>query len=85
MMKKRYYCTVKPYNENTDMVHFFEFDQNNSRNKSVEEYEADTGYKPLTLAAIKKIISKRVVRGIRGYVYDELRCKGSSVVFVRAI
>lgn len=84
-MKKRYYCTVKLYNENTDMIHFFEFDPNNKRNKSIQEYESETGYNSIPLYKIKKIISRRVARGIRGYVYDELRKNGSSIVFCKAL
>lgn len=79
----RYYCTCETYNDTTDMLTFIKHDESIERFCTCHEYELRTGYKPITRNEVKRIISQRVVYGIRGYVFEELQNKGITVVFVR--
>lgn len=79
----RYYCTCKAYNDTTDMLTFIKHDESVERFCTCHEYELRTGYKPITRNEVKRIISQRVMYGIRGYVFDKLQANGIETVFVR--
>lgn len=78
----RYYCTCKAYNDTTDMLTFIKHNESIERFCTCREYELRTGYKPITRNEVKRIISQRVMYGIRGYVFEELQNKGIATVFV---
>ena len=83
-MKTRYYATVEPYNDNTEMLLLIALTPN-AQTKTFDEYERETGYTPKTQREIRQIISNRVTRGIRGFVFDEMKRNGIEIVFVSRI
>ncbi len=80
----RYYYTCEKYKKGVDMLTFIKHDDSKPRMCSVHDYELRTGKTPVTRYDVNRIISERVMWGLRGYIRDELQNKGITTVFVKS-